>query len=105
MKRLGKALRELLHGRREGIARGDVQAHVADDDLEIDVLRLVLKRLEALHQREAGVEERGELLGEDREFAEGQLVALGLFLDGLLLGEDLGGLDVGPVRLPSRGPR
>src|SRR5690606_30149928 len=72
-------------------ARGDFVAHIADDDAENRILGLVLQGLQALDQRQTGVEQRGELLGEDGELAERQLVVLGLFLEGLLLGQGLGG--------------
>jgi hypothetical protein len=81
--------RELLDGRRERIALRDVEADVADDDPKARVLGLVLEGLEALHERQAGDEERRQLLREHGQLAERQLVFLGALLERLLLGQGL----------------
>src|SRR5690606_37817208 len=76
---------KLLHRGRKGIAGRDVQAHVADDYAEDGILGLVLQRLEALHERQSGVEQRRKLLREDGELPQRQLVGLCLPFERLLL--------------------
>ena len=55
------------------------------------ILGLVLQGLKALHEGKARGEERGQLLREHGQLAQGQFVALGLFLEALLLRELLRG--------------
>ncbi len=74
---------------RKGITLRDVAAHIANHDAEARVFRLVLQCLEALHERQAGGQQRRDLLREQRELAERELVGLRLFLERLLLRERL----------------
>jgi hypothetical protein len=55
------------HGVGQRRARLDVLAHLQEDLREALVLLLVREDLEALHQRQSGVDHDGELAGEDRE--------------------------------------
>ena len=60
-------LRVLAHRLGEGRARLDVLAHGEDDLLEESAVLLAAEDLEALHERQAGVDHDRELAREDRE--------------------------------------
>ena len=73
-------LGEFLDRSGERRAGGDVIAHIADDDAENLVLRLVLQGLQTGDERQAGLQQGGELAGKDREFTKAERVGLGLLL-------------------------
>ena len=75
-------LRVLLHRVGERCAALDVGSRREDRLGEILVFLLVAENLEALHQRQAGVDHDGELASEDRHVLRIDLLAELPFLDG-----------------------
>ena len=100
----------LAHRVGERRARLDVGPRRQDDGGEVLVLFLAAENVEALHERQAGVDHHGELAGEDGQVLGGDLLAdlaaLGVLL-GLVVFLGLGRRDPRDQDLlaPQRGDR
>jgi hypothetical protein len=88
--------RVLLDGLREGAALVDLLAHVAEDGLELAGLDLLDQRLERVVERDAGLEQRGQLARDLRQLLGGGLALAPDGPGGLLLAREA--LDLGDVR-------
>ena len=93
-------LRVALHAVGERRAALDVLAHLEDDRGKVLVRLLLAEDLEALHERQPGVDHDGELPGEDRQIlGRHALAGLGCARRGFGLGLRLGGALAGSIRV------